>query len=299
VAPRGPADVPELVAVLPEAKLAVSVQLWVPDAVDLGPPKPRDRVRFEKAGDGAPGQVLFVRLPAAPRPQAPDLVQLRGAASEGRYEIVALGQGSSSGPAVLKLMEKLEQEGRAPQALELSAGFSRLLPGSSARTDVLLASGKLAERLAASGRLDLLQATDRAAQLLGEPIFAAGTGQARYAGAFEALVEGQGRFAEEASFRLITRASPCGAGEVERRAAFFLQRFPASAFAPEARLWLARAQEDEYWRGGGPKALSRAIDSYRAVAQAKREGAAEARQRLKRLNAKKPQRPATPQVVCQ
>jgi hypothetical protein len=272
--------------------------VWIPDAADLGPPRPRDRVRFEKAGEGVAGQVLFVRLPAASRPQAPNLLQLRAAKGEGQYDVAALGQGSSSGPAVLKLLERLEVEGRGPQALELAAGFVRLLPGSAARTDVLLASGKLAEKLAASGRPEVVQASERAAQLLGEPIFESSSGRARYAGAFEALVEGQGRFAEEASFRLITRATPCGASEVARRATFFLQRFPTSTFAVEARLWLARAQEDEYWRGGGHEAIRRAIESYQVVARAKVEGAAEARQRVKRLSAKKPQRPATPRVAC-
>jgi len=135
-------------------------------------------------------------------------------------------------------------------------------------------------------------------QLLGDPIFEATGSRVRYAGAFEALVEGQGRLAEEASFRLILRASPCGPADVARRAGFFLQRHPGSSFAPEARLWLARAEEEAYWRGGGKDALRRTVDAYQAVANGKGDGAAEARKRLKSLQTRKPQRPASPRVVC-
>jgi len=298
LAPRGAADVPEVAAVVPEQRLAVSAWLWVPDEVDLAPARPKDRVRFEKAGEGAPGEVIFVKLPSAPRADAPFLLQLRGAKGEGRYDVVALGPGSSSGPAVLRLLEALESDGRATQALELAAGFARLERGSSARTDVLLAAGKLAERLAVGAKPDLVKQCERASQLLGDPIFEATGSRVRYAGAFEALVEGQGRLAEEASFRLIMRASPCGPGDVARRAGFFLQRHPGSSFAPEARLWLARAEEEAYWRGGGKDALRRAVDAYQAVAKGKGEGAAEARKRLNALQTRKPQRPASPRVVC-
>jgi len=85
---------------------------------------------------------------------------------------------------------------------------------------------------------------------------------------------------------------------VARRAGFFLQRYPSSGFAPEARLWPARAEEEAYWRGGGEDALRRALDAYQAVAKGKGDGAAEARKRLKALQARKPQRPDSPRVVC-
>jgi serine/threonine-protein kinase len=300
VAPRGPADVPELLAIVPETGLAVSAQLWVPDEVDLGPARTKDRTHFEKPVEGAPGQVLFLRLPAVPVAGAPDLVRLRGKGSEGRYAVTALGQGSSSGPAVLRLLGELERDGRGAQALELAAGFARNLPGSSARTDVLLAAGKLAERLAAGGDSDLVAESERAARILGAPIFEAAPAGVRYTGAFETLAvdQGQGRFAEEAALRLIPRASPCAPSEVSRRANAFLQRFPGSTFAPEARLWLARAAEDEYWRAPSKSGLKRAIESYEAVAKGKGDAAAEARKRVKKLTAKKPERPATPRVVC-
>ncbi|HEU4384134.1 MAG TPA: protein kinase [Anaeromyxobacteraceae bacterium] len=298
VAPRGAADAPELLALVPEARLGLGALLWVPDEVDLAPPKPRDRVRFEKAGEGAPGQVLFVRLPAAPRGDAALLAQVRAVAGEGRYAAVALGPGSASGAALVKLLEDLPRDGRGPQALELAAGYVKHVPGSLARTDVLVAAGKLAERLAPTGRADLLPATARASQLLGDAIFETQGGKVRYAGAFEAQVEGLGRLAEEASFRLISRATPCGPAEVERRASYFLQRFPESRFAPEAHLWLGRALEDAHWAKPSRVALQRAQEAYRGAARGKGEVAQEAKQRLHRLGGKRPQRPAGPRVVC-
>ena len=298
VAPQGAADFPELLAVVPELHLGISAQLWIPDEIDLAAPKPKDRVRFEKAGEARPGQVLFVRLSPSPRREAPYLLQLRGEKGEGRYAVVALGPGSSSGPAVLSLLEELEKDRRAAQGLELAAGFLRMVPGSAARTDILLAAGKLAERLAAGGRGEVVQATARASQLLGEPLFETSNGRIRYSGTFEALVEGEGRLAEEASFRLISRATPCGSAEVGRRAAFFLQRYPSSTYANEARLWLARSAEDEYWRSGGKDHLRRAIDAYQAAAKARWKGADEAKKRLKNLKARRPQRPPSPRVVC-
>ncbi len=298
VAPRRPADGPELVVIIPEAKLGLVAQLWAPDAVDLAAPKPKDRMRFEKAGESPPGEVLFLRLPAAPRPEAPVLLQLRGDKSEGRYDVMALGQSSSSGPAVLSLLDALEKDGRGSEALELAAGFAQLLPGSAARSDVLLAAGKLAERLAASGNAHLARAAERASQLLGQPVFEDAGAKVRYAGSFEALVDGPGRIAEEASFRLVSRAMPCSPADVERRADSFLARFPSSPFAGEARLWRARAQEEEYWRGGGKEPLRQAIESYHMVARDKGDLAAEARRQLKKLSGKKLQRPPSSHLVC-
>ncbi len=298
IAPRGAADAPELLALVPEARLALTAQLWVPDAVDLAPPRPRDRVRFEKAGEGAPGQVLFVKLRPAARPEAALLALVRAASGEGRYAAVALGSGAASGAALVKLLEELPRDGRGPQALELAAGWLHHLPDSAARADILVAAGKLAERLASTGRADLVPATARASQLLGEPIFETQAGKVRYAGAFESQAEGKGRLAEEASLRLIPRATPCGAAEIERRASFFLRRFPESRYAPEARLWLARALEDAYWKGGGRSTLKRAVEAYRGAARGKGDVAKEAKQRLQKLQAKNPQRPATPRIVC-
>jgi len=300
VAPRDPGDLPEVVALAPAPGLALEAHAWAPDAEDLGEAKPQDRVRFQKAGEGAPGELLFLRLPAAPRAGAPVLVRVRSTLGEGSYQVLALGQGSASGPAALKLLDALSREGRGAQALVLAAEFARQLPGSSAKGEVLLAAGKLAERLAAAGAPDPA-AAQRAAQLLGEPVYEVAGGKVRYAGAFEALVQGEGRVAEEASFRLVPRAQPCGPNEVARRAAFFLQRFPDSPMAPEARLLQARAEEDGYWRGGGKDgdALKRAQASYREAAKAKApEVAVEAKKALKRLGGKRPQRPARPPVIC-
>ncbi len=298
VAPRRSTDHPSVVAAVPEPGLGLSAQLWVPDAADLAPPKPRDRVRFEKAGQGEPGEILLVRLPSPPREEAPFLLLLRGENGEGRYAVVALGPGSSSAAAVLALLEELDREGRPAQGLELAAAFLRLVPGSASRADVLLAAGKLAESVAAA-KGDAVKATARASQLLGEPIFEVVRGErARYAGAFEAMVEGHGRLAEEASFRLISRASPCGPAEVGRRAAYFLQRYPASAWAAEARLWQARAAEDEYWRAGTRELLRQAVEAYQGVVQARGAGVEEAKSRLRALGAKRPHRPPGARVVC-
>ncbi len=300
IAPRGPADAPEIVAVVPETRLALTARVWVPDAEDLGPPKSKDRLGFKGAGESGPGQVLFVRLPASPKPQAPVLFQLRGTSGEGRYDIAALGQSSSSGPVVLTLLQALEKDGRAAQALELAAGFVRILPRSAARDDVLLAAGKLAERMAPSGRLAGAPAVERASRLLGDSIFDNANGRIRYSGAFEAQVrvEGEGRSAEESAWRLVSRATPCSASDVERRATFFLTRFPKSAFAQEARLWLARAQEEEFRLSGSKEALRRAVESYRILASDKGEGGAEARKRLKKLDVRRPARPAASRLVC-
>ncbi len=300
IAPRGPADAPELVAVVPEPRLALGARVWVPDDEDLAPPKPKDRVGFGKASEAGPGEVLFIRLPAAPRPEAPILLQLKAEKGEGRYHIVALGQGSSSGPAMLALVQELERDGRAAQALELAAGFASILSRSAARDDVLLAAGKLAERLASRGGLSADQAVERASRLLGDSIFEGTNGRIRYVGAFEAQVraEGEGRSAEEASWRLVSRAAPCKPSDVERRATFFLTRYPKSAYASGARLWLARAQEEDFRLTGNNHALRRAVDSYRFLASDKGEAGDEARKRLKQLAAKRPQRSASSRLVC-
>jgi eukaryotic-like serine/threonine-protein kinase len=300
ISPRGPADAPELVAVVPDPGLALTARYWVPDAEDLGPLKPRDRVGFKAAGESGPGEVLFVRLGTAPRSEAPVLLQLRASSGEGRYDIVALGQSSSSGPAVLALLQTLEKDGHAPQALELAAGFVRILPRSTARDDVLLSAGKLAERIAPAAKLASDPAVERASRLLGEAVFEKVEGRQRYAGAFESQVRvgGDGRSAEEASWRLISRATPCTAADVERRASFFLTRFGKSVHAAEARLWLARAQEEEFRLSGSREALRRAVDSYRMLTATPGEPGAEARRRLKALEIRKPVRAPTSRLHC-
>ncbi len=74
VTPRGTADVPEIVAIVPKPKLGLMAQLWVPDVVDLPPPKPRDRHsdgffgkdRWVAGPPAAPGQPV----PVDPEPSA-------------------------------------------------------------------------------------------------------------------------------------------------------------------------------------------------------------------------------------
>ena len=299
VAPRNPGELPEAVALVPVPELALEVQAWAPDDEDLGRERPQDRRRFQKAAEADLGQLLFVRLPGAPTSAAPVLVRVRGRRGEGGYQILALGQGSVSGPAALKLMDELGRSDRAGQALVLAAAFAKFLPGSSAKGEVLLAAGKLAEQMAGSGAPDLASA-ERASQLLGEPVFELASGKAHYPGTFEALVQGEGRVAEEASFRLINRAKPCGPAEVARRGNFFLQRFPDSPLAPDARLAVARAEEEAFWRGGGKDALRRALDAYEQLVRAKKgEAFAEAKKATRRLSAKKPARGPKPPPVCQ
>jgi hypothetical protein len=299
VAPRSFGELPEAVALVPAPDLALEVQTWAPDDEDLGKERPHDRRRFQKAAEGDLGQVLLVRLPGAPRAGAPVLVRVRAWRGEGAYQILALGEGSASGPTALKLIDELARSDRGGQALILAAAYAKLLPASSAKGEVLLAAGKLAEQMAASGAPDLASA-ERASQLLGEPIFEVGSGKAHYAGAFEALVQGEGRVAEEAGFRLMTRAKPCGPAEVARRGAFFLQRFPDSASARDARVLVARAEEEAYWHGGGKEALRRAVDAYEQLAKGKKgDVAIEAKKAARRLEAKKPQKPAKLPPLCQ
>ncbi|HVP69424.1 MAG TPA: serine/threonine-protein kinase [Anaeromyxobacteraceae bacterium] len=298
VAPRSAGEMPEAVALVPAPELALEVQAWAPDDEDLRE-RAQDRNRFHKLGEGDLGQLLLLKLPGTPRDGVPVLVRVRARRGEGAYQILALGQGSASGPAALRLVDELARTDRSGQALVLAAAFAKLLPGSAAKGEILLAAGKIAEQMAASGAPDLA-AAERASQLLGEPVFEMASGKARYGGAFEALVQGEGRIAEEASFRLITRARPCGPAEVARRGAFFLQRFPDSAEAPDARLLVARAEEESYWRTPTKDALRRAVDAWDRIARQKKgEGVAEAKKALKRLQAKHPQKPAKVAVLCQ
>ncbi len=292
---------PELVALIPETRLALTVQLWIPDATDLDPPKYKDRVRFERVTRGEPGEVLFVRLPSVPLARAPVILQFRADEGEGRYKVVALGPGSGSGTTVMALMEELDRDGRDAQALALAAGFSRKLPESASHSDVLVAAGKLAARLAGELKHEETARFTEAARLLGEPIFERFGAGVRYTGAFEAASAGHGGLAQDADFRLIATGNPCSAPEVARRATAFMERHPESNLVPLARLWLARALEDEYFHAGKhakKPQLDRVLEIYRILAKGKGELAAEARQRLKALGAKKLVRPKTPRVVC-
>jgi hypothetical protein len=229
------------------------------------------------------------------------LLRVRAARGEGAYRVVALGQGSASGPAALEALGDLERDGRGARALAVAAELARALPGASAKPELMLAAGQLAERLAAAGPVADAALVARASHLLGEPIFEGAGARPRYTGAFEALVQGEGRVAEEASFRLVVRASPCGPAEVARRAAFFVGRFPDGARAAEARVLEARAEEAAYWGGGGrdADALRRARAAWeRAAAAPGPEGAEEARRAVRRLSARWPQRPARAAPLC-
>jgi hypothetical protein len=121
------------------------------------------------------GEVLVVPLGGAPRPGAPVLVQLRGAAGQGGYAVAALGE--ASGEAVLARMRALAEAGRAAQALELAAAYAASVSAPS-RPEVLLAAEGIAERAAAE------RAAAGAAQLLGASIPEAEDGAVRYRGAF-------------------------------------------------------------------------------------------------------------------
>jgi hypothetical protein len=217
-------------------------------------------------------------------------VSIRADRGEGRYDLLALGAGSRSGAAVLALVDEVARAGRVPQALELAAAFVRAVPASAARTDVLLAAGKVAEAAAGTTRRSRVARFGRASELLGAPVLEVSAGNVRYRGAFEAAVQGRGRLAEEAAVRRVRLAAPCTGADVAARAEAFLAAHPESAFAPEARLLRARGLEAAFWAGGGRdrKALARAIDAYQAVAGG--PDAAEAKERIAKLSRKTPQR---------
>jgi hypothetical protein len=289
--PRGQAEALLLVAAVPAPGLALSARLWLPDAEDLAPTKPADRVRLEPSGEAAPGGVLLVSLPAPPREGAPAILELRAAAGEGTYDLLALGDGAASGGAALAAVRALAAAGRAPLALELSAGYATRLPRAARRGELLVAAGKIAEGLAPTLSADAARAHDRAAQLLGMAVFQEAGGKVSYRGAFEAQVQGEGRAADEAALRLVALAAPCTPEEVAGRAATFLERRPppSADFAGEARLLRARALEDAYWASGG-KDLARleaALAAWKALAAG---GAGEPVLRAAALGAKVPSR---------
>ena len=287
---RGAAETPEVVMALPGPGLALTAQLWAPDAEDLAPSRNKDRLRWEEPTTVGEGSLLLLRLPALPRPDAPALVSIRADRGQGPYDLVALGAGPRSGAAVLSLVDELARVGRAPLALELAAGFARAVPASSARTDVLLAAGKIAEAAAGATRRSGVRRFDRASQLLGVAVLEVSGPAVRYRGAFEAAVQGRGRLAEEAAARRVRLAAPCTGADVAARAATFLAAHPESAFASEVRLLRARGLEAAFWAGGGRdrKALALVLEAYRAVPEG--PGAAEAKDRIARLSRKRPLR---------
>ncbi len=193
VGPRSPGEAPSLALAVPGAALALSARLWSPDAEDLAPEKPQDRVRFEPAGEAEPGEVLAVPLEPAPRDGAPALLELRAAAGEGRYTVAALGPSSASGTAVLGLVRALAAEGRAAAALEVFAAYAAHIPRASARAEILLAAGRLAEETAAKLAPEEVHRFDRASRLLGAAVFQAEKGKVLYRGAFDPAPPGDGR----------------------------------------------------------------------------------------------------------
>jgi hypothetical protein len=175
-----------LLAAVPAPGLALSARRWVPDAEDLGGPRPQDRVRFETAGEASPGEVLLVDLPAA---RAPVLVELRAADGEGRYDAVILADGPASGAAALALVRALGDAGRPAPALELAAACATRLPPAAGRDEVLRAAGRVAAAAAPGLGPEAVHALDRASQLLGTAVFqAADDGRVTYTGAFEAVI---------------------------------------------------------------------------------------------------------------
>jgi len=298
LAPEGPAEAPELLAVVPDAGLAVAVEVWRPDATDLDPPANADRVRFEPRAEGAPGEVVLASLGGVPKAGAPTLARLRATRGGGRWVALGLGAGSASGAALTALADALARAGRPEAALELCAAFVRAVPAASARTDVLLAAGRIAEGLAATlppagrGRLDA------ASRRLGRPVLEAQGDGLRYRAAFEALAEGSGRLADEAALRVVALGAPCTPAEVAARAEAFRKARPASPLAGEARLWHARALEAAARAGGKGEAAARrrAVAAWRLVAEERGPGEAEARARLAALADPKGGEPPAP--IC-
>jgi serine/threonine-protein kinase len=299
VAPRAAGERPELVAIAPAPDLALTAQLWLPDAADLDPSARGDRERFAEAGQGDPGELVVLRLDPPPDAGAPAIVRLRALSGEGRYQILALGPGNGSGELVLARMEALAAAGQGAQALELAAAYARGVPQAAPRTRVLAGAGRLAGRLAPSLTALDLRDYDRASRRLGLAVFEASGGAARYGAAFESLAEGSGRIEEEALFLAASRVLPCTPDEVRRRAETFLSRFPGSPRAPAARLQLARALEEQYWQDGGRTALRQAVGQYATVARGRGPGAAEAAERASDLAGPRPARPAVTRLRCE
>ena len=248
--------------------------------------------RFKEGADGDPGEVVALRLPAAPVASSPALVRLRAALGEGRYDIMAVGSGPTSGPFLRGRLDELAASGRGASALELAAAFAHALPGAPARDEVLIAAGALAARLAPSLRPESLGGYRRVEKLVRGPLFEVVKGKVHYRAAFELLVEGTGDAAEAARLRAVNAA--CAPDEMAVRARGFLEHFPHSRHAPEVLLALARAEEELYFREGTPAVLKAALAGYQAVAVGAGPGAPEARTRIRALSRQHPLEAAGP-----
>ncbi len=304
VSPGAPGEAPAWLLVVPERELAVAVETWRPDAGDREPPASQDRVRFEPAARGAPGEVLLVELGGVPEQAAPALVRLSAPSGTGSWLALGLGPGAATGAAVLALADDEVKAGRPEVALELLAAVARGLPASSARVDLLLAGGRIAEAAAATlGPADLPRLA-RAGQRLGVPVLLEERGALRYRAAFEALAEGSGAQVEAAALRAAVIGAPCTPARVAERAAAFEKRFPESPLRPEARRAAARALEAAFFEvpvaepRERARAFDRAVAAWKALKPAGGEVGAEAARRLEALSAKAPN-PTGATPVCQ
>jgi serine/threonine-protein kinase len=286
---------PGLLLLLPDAGVALRAEVWVPDAQDLAPGA-MDRQRFAPAGDAGPGELLALPLPAAPA-DGPALLRVVAPSGTGRYLVLALGAGPASSSAALARVQAFADAGSLPAALELAAAVARHLPHSAGRADVLTLAGHLAE--AAEGRLvpDALPRFDRAARILGSPVFERDGEAFRYRAAFEQRVEGKGPVAEEAALRALRLAGACAPAGVADRVEAFVARFPGSRRLPEVRLWRARALEAALFEGGWSDTPLRrqATAAWEKISRG--PAADEARAALLRLKARTPPA-AAPRPVC-
>jgi len=266
----GPAGAPAAVVLVPDAGLALEVRRWAPDARDVAAPAAEDRVRFEPAGEGGPGEVLVVQLPQAPREGAPVLLLLRGAKGAGAYAALALGGPAAPLDEARALFHALAAARRTPAALGLAAAVARAVPPSPGRSALLVEAGRLAEATAPSLAEAALAEYAPAAALVAAPLFEEDAdGRPVYRGALEALATGGGPESDEAALRRVRLEAPCAPAEVAARAAAFVARSPAPA-APlllQARTWRARALEEAFWAGGGadPALRASAVEAWRAV----------------------------------
>jgi hypothetical protein len=165
---------------------------------------------------------------------------------------------------------------------------------------VLVASGRLAESLADRIDPDAVSVHERAARVLGQPIFEVQAGRVRYLGAFESRVSGEGRQADEAALRLVRLAPPCTPAEVAARAATFVERRPSPApdLIEEARLLAARALDEVFFASPRDRAAQRAaVEAWKRVPRGGRY-AAEAKARLRALGSRNPA-PGRASPVCE
>jgi serine/threonine-protein kinase len=193
IEPRDAREAPEVVLAVPEPGLALAARLWIPDAEDLAASASRDRVRFEEAAVGGPGEVLVVRLGKVPAPGEPALFLLKAAEGSGRYQLVALGRGATSGAAALALVRELAGAARIATALEVAGAFASELPEAAGRAEVLRAAAEIAARAAPTVAPEEVRASfARASLLLGASAFEVRDGKVRPGAAFEPWAAGTG-----------------------------------------------------------------------------------------------------------